>query len=115
MMVRILDLNLYSHLEQREYIESVARPIWEDISPDTEYPDNNGEEFDFYSGSSPNSHTDFKYWLTHLQYLYTCYTLGIPYVEDHSANNMVFLYKIMDKVIPVSIILFILSIDLRYS
>ncbi|MSU00811.1 ABC transporter permease subunit [Tissierella sp. DSM 105185] len=108
MMVRILDLNLYSHLEQREYIEPIARPIWEDISPDIEYPDNNGEEFDIDRPSAIDTNDDFKYWLTHLQYLYTCYNLGIPYVEDHSANNMVFLYKIMDKTIPVSIILFIL-------
>lgn len=108
MMVKILDLNLYSRLEQREYIEPIAKHIWEDISPDVEYPDNNGEEFDFDRPSAINSHVDFKYWLTHLQYLYACYELGIPYVEDHSANNMVFLYKIMDKIIPVSIILFIL-------
>ncbi|MBU5426067.1 ABC transporter permease subunit [Tissierella pigra] len=108
MMVKILDLNLYSHLEQREYIEPIARPIWEDISPDIEYPDNNGEEFDIDKPSAINTNVNFKYWLTHLQYLYTCYNLGIPYVEDHSANNMVFLYKIMDKIIPVSIILFIL-------
>ncbi|MBU5426070.1 ABC transporter permease subunit [Tissierella pigra] len=108
MMVKILELNLYSHLEQREYIEPIARPIWEDISPDIEYPDNNGAEFDFDRPLSIESNVDFKYWLTHLQYLYTCYNLGIPYVEDHSANNMVFLYKIMDKIIPVSIILFIL-------
>lgn len=108
MMVRIIDLNLYSHLEQREYIEPIAKPIWEKISPDIEYPDNNGEKFDSDIPSAHDTHTEFRYWLTHLKYLYNCYKLGIPYVENDSANNMVFLYKIMDKIIPIFIILFIL-------
>ena len=107
MIGRIIDLNAVFKLEQRQYIEPIAKTIWKNINPEIAYPDNNGQEYKLdYTGIKPDH--ILKSWVLDLKYLYTCYILGIPYVEDDSANNMVFLYKIMDKIIPIFIIGFVL-------
>lgn len=107
MIGRIIDLNSAFKLEQRQYIEPIARTIWEDINSEMVYPDNNGQEYKLdYIGIKPDH--ILKSWILDLKYLYSCYKQGVPYVEQDNANNMVFLYKIMDKIIPISIILFVL-------
>ncbi|MBU5590709.1 hypothetical protein KQI89_02950 [Clostridium sp. MSJ-4] len=111
MIVRIIHMNIFSSIENRRIFEDFTKEVWNDIAPDITYPDNNGNE---YNVSTATKIMDMELirWTLELKYLYRCYKNNISYVERDDANEAVFLYELMDKIIPVFILITILLLSI---
>lgn len=111
MIVRIIHMNIYSTLENRRIFEEFTKEVWNDIAHDSTYPDNNGNEYKI-----DKEFKTMDIWLRsstlELKYLYRCYKNNIQYVGKEDANEAVFLYEIMDKIIPAFILITILLLSI---
>ncbi|WP_032121640.1 ABC transporter permease subunit [Clostridium amazonitimonense] len=110
MIVRIIHMNLFSTLEHRRIFEDFTKEVWNDIAPDITYPDNNGNIYN--TSTSLPSDAELGRRILDLKCLYKCYKNNIPYVGRDDANEAVFLYELMDKIIPVFILLTILLLSI---
>ncbi len=108
MIARIINMNLFSSIESRVIFEDFTKEVWNDIAPDITYPDNNGNQYKFNENINEE---ELKFETFDLKYIYKCYKNNILYVGEEDANEAVFLYKIMDKIIPLFILITILLLS----
>jgi len=111
MIGQIIDMNLYSGIERRAIFEDFTKEVWNDIAPNITYPDNNGKVYDNVIRVGERPEEELKSNTINLKYIYKCYKKNIPYVGEEDANEAVFLYKIMDKIIPLFILITILLLS----
>lgn len=83
-------------------MEEETRPIWEDIT-DLDYPSNGQIEY--------ISEFQLPQELLRIRSLYKSYKEGIEYITYDNINQNIVLYNIMDKLIPIFLIVFIIILS----